>query len=308
MSRVLMAAFALFCLVATCLAAQPSKSLEKSFPFPPPIQWRSSSGEVSVIGVAWGPANSPHMISKGHEERATDEPTFFQDRRYALAIKLRGYLPNTTSNAMIGQSGLVLIRNVSGEFQVPLVLTTKGFVHYSGSPGVMDMVFNRSNMTEFWDFFPVSPHQKSFLFRSFAFSLIPSSRGKSQASFRVLIRRHDLEVVNALPGNPIACSDFTRSFAGTIGARIKVGLHLTLQGSTLSGTEQYARVGKTLWLTGNVDSLGNFALKEHYPRNHVTGIFKGKFSHGCQSMSGYFSKPDGSRLLPIRFMEAQPTG
>ncbi len=50
------------------VAAQPSNILEKSFAFPPPVQWISGNWEVSLIGVAWGPANSPEMISKGHGE------------------------------------------------------------------------------------------------------------------------------------------------------------------------------------------------------------------------------------------------
>lgn len=308
MSRSLIAAFGLFCLVTTCQAAQPSNILEKRFSFPPPVQWMSGNWQVSVIGVAWGPAQSPEMTSKGHEERTTNKPAFFHDRPYAIAIKLRGYSPNTTSGTMYGQSGLVLIKNVSGDFQVPLELTAKGFVHNSGSPGVVDMAFNRSNKTEFWDFFPVTAHQKAFLFQSFAISSIPSSRGRPRASFRVLIRRHGLVVLNALPGNQDSCSDFTRNFSGTIGPKIKASLHLTLQGSALSGTEQYVGIGKTLRITGSVDSFGNFALKEHYPKNQVTGIFKGTFARGCRTMSGYFSKPDGSRLLPLWFQEAHSAG
>lgn len=308
MYRVLIAGFALLCIATSCLAAQSTNTLGKEFPFPPPIQWRAHNWEVSVIGVAWGPANSPEMISKGYKERATNKPAFSQDRPYALAIKLRGYSPNTTTATMYGGSGLVMIKNVSGDFQVPLELTPTGFVRFSGSPGTMDMSFNRTNTTVFWDFFPVSPHQKAFLFQSFAFSAIPGSRGRPRVSFRVLIRRHDLVVVNAIPGNQSSCSDFTKNFSGTFGPRIKANLHLTLQGSVLSGTEQYVGIGKTLWLTGKVDSFGNFALKEHYPKHHVTGIFKGTFSRGCQIMSGYFSKPDGSGLLPTRFQAAQPAG
>jgi hypothetical protein len=64
----------------------------------------------------------------------------------------------------------------------------------------------------------------------------------------------------------------------------------------------------TLWLRGGVDSLGNFVLEEHYPDNRITGIFKGQFSDGCQMMRGYFSKPDGSRLLPFEFRPAPPVG
>src|SRR5437899_12326857 len=85
----------------------------------------------------------------------------------------------------------------------------------------------------------------------------------------------------------------------------KVTLHLQQKGATLSGAQQYVRIGRTLWLRGQVDSFGNFALEERYPENRLTGIFKGKFSERCQTMTGYFSKPDGSRLLPFEFHEIE---
>lgn len=263
---------------------------------------------VSVTGVAWGPANSPAMISKGHKERSSREkPAFFPDRPYALAIKLQAYAPNTNSNTMWGGSGLVLIKDVSGDFQVPLVLMPEGFVHNIGSSGTMDLLFEHTNKTEVWDFFPVKPNKKEFLFQSFAFSPMQSSRGRPRASFRVLVRHDALAIMNALPGSQNACSDFTRTFSGTIGPGIKVNLRLVVQGATLTGTEQYSGIGKILWLTGKVDSFGNFVLREHYPKDHLTGIFNGTFSSGCQSMSGYLSKPDGFRLLPIQFQEVQPS-
>ena len=55
------------------------------------------------------------------------------------------------------------------------------------------------------------------------------------------------------------------------------------------------------------DSLGNFVIEERYPEDQVTGIFKGKFSDVCQAMTGYFSKPDGSRLQPFEFRAVRKT-
>ncbi len=292
-------------IVRAGVAAQPSNILEKSFAFPPPVQWISGNWEVSLIGVAWGPANSPEMISKGHGERFSGKAEFFSDRSYALAIHLQAYATNSSASMMSGSSGLVLIKNVNADLQVPLELTPSGFVRFSGTPGTMDLSFNRINTTEVWDFFPVSPHRKEFLLQSFAFSSMHGKGGSPLASFRVLIRHNGLDVVNALPGLHTPCSDFTKSFSGTIGPNVQVTLRLTQQATTLSGTEQYARIGKTLWLEGRVDSLGNFALQERYPKDHVTGIFKGTFSRLCNGMTGYFSKPNGSRLLPFEFAEVK---
>jgi len=78
--------------------------------------------------------------------------------------------------------------------------------------------------------------------------------------------------------------------------------------TTLSGTEQYQRIGKTLWLRGSIDSLGNFVLEERYPEDQITGSFKGKFSDGCQVMQGYFSKPDGSRLQSFELRQVHWVG
>jgi hypothetical protein len=63
-----------------------------------------------------------------------------------------------------------------------------------------------------------------------------------------------------------------------------VKVHLVGRNASLSGTKQYTRIGKTLWLRGAADTLGNFVLEERYPENQVTGILEGKFSNGCQLM------------------------
>lgn len=305
MPRIILAGLICFSFVATCLPAMSADIVQKEFAFPPPIQWNRGNWQVSLIGLAWGPANSPDMISKAHEPAfAREKPTFYPDRPYVLALELRAYSPSTTLNSeMYGGSGLVLIKNVGGDFQVPMVLSPAGFVPYSGSPGTMDLAFKHSNTAEQWDFFPVSPQQNEFLFQSFAFSSVPSSRGAPKASFKVLIRHGNLVVVNALPENLSLCPDFSGSFSGTIGSDVPVKMQLAIHGANVSGTEQYEGIGKTLRLAGHIDTFGNFELSEQYPGEHVTGIFKGEFSRGCQTMGGYFSKPDGSRLLPFEFQQ-----
>jgi hypothetical protein len=136
---------------------------------------------------------------------------------------------------------------------------------------------------------------------------VNESRGSCHY-FSVMLKDKDLRVVNSTPDEHSACLQFDKSFGGSIGADSMVSLQLTRQNTILSGTEQYAKIGKTLWLAGVVDSLGYFTIEERYLKDRVTGILKGKFDVDYQTMSGYFSKPDGSGLQPFEFHEVQPTG
>ena len=310
MPRIVAVVLAFVSFAATLFAAQASKILEKAFPFPSPIQWRfpNPDVEVSLIDAAWGPANSLEMISKGREKLPSEgretlpseKPAFLPDRPYVLALKFQAKLSGHFLTQMSTCSTLVRISDVNGSYEAPTMLTSSGLVPIPGTiAGAYDIHFSRNNTTEFWDFFPASPDQKEFLFQA--------TPGGAQVSFRVILKDNDLAIVNASPGAKRQCPDFTKSFSGTVGSNAQVSLQLTANRTTLSGTEQYVRIGKTLWLTGQIDSFGNFVLEERYPRDRLTGIFKGRFSLGCQTMSGYFSKPDGSRLLPFEFQEPQST-
>jgi hypothetical protein len=296
MSKGVAILFSVFALGTYSLAAPPSQAQEKAFSFPYPVQWKAGDFEVSVIGVAWGPANSPEMISRGHEVSPREKPFASPDLSYALAIRLRASMPNPDWGMTASSSGLVLVRNANGDDQVAMQLTPQGFTHYSGSPGIYDMTFNRARTIEFWDFFPVSPIQKEFLFQSFQ---PQDDREVPATSFRVLVTDNGLDLVSLVPPSQGPCKDFNRSFSGTIGSHIAITMHLVGKSGALFGTEQYSPTGKSLTIGGNMDSFGNVVLQERYPRNHVTGIFNGKFSSACSSASGYFSKPDGTELLPF---------
>jgi hypothetical protein len=150
------------------LGAPASNSLEKKLASPSPIQWKSGDVEISLIGVAWGPADSPEMVSKGRDQTPVEKPEFYPDRTYALALGFRAQLATVVSGEMYTSSGLAQIKNVGGDIEVPVQLTHSGFVPFSGSPGVYDVHFNRSSTTEYWDLFPVSPDQKEFLFEVFS--------------------------------------------------------------------------------------------------------------------------------------------
>jgi hypothetical protein len=85
----------------------PPRVLEEKFDFPPPIQWKLSDIELSVIGLAWGPADSPEMIAKGRDVPSREKPAFFPDKSYALAVHFRAYRPQL--NQALTQSQLARI-------------------------------------------------------------------------------------------------------------------------------------------------------------------------------------------------------
>lgn len=245
-----------------------------------------------------GPGGLAGNAGQRSEKSPSESPHFFRERPYVLALRFQAKLPGVVSTEQYSSSGLALVKDVEGDLEAPLELTPSGFTPFSGSPGVYDVHFNRSGTAEYWDLFPVSPDQKEFLFQVFA---------NPKFSFRILLRDGDFVIVNTVPRAETSCPKFKKSLVGTIGAGSSIRVQLMREGETLSGTEQYARIGETLWLQGTADSMGNFEIEERYPRDRVTGIFKGKLSQNCQVLTGNFSKPDGSRLQPFELHEVGPT-
>jgi len=263
--------------------------------------------EVSLVGIAWGPEDAGEMISKSVEDVRVKKPEFYPDRPYVLGLKLHVNMPKVASVGIGAQSGLVLIKNVDGDIQQPMELTSAGFVPFSGSPGVFDIRLNGGNSTEFWDLFPAATSQKEFLFEVLSAVDLSQNAGSTRLSFKIIRKDEDFVIVDTSPNPGTTCRSFAKNFAGTIGARALVRLQLTREGTTISGTEQYWRVGKTLKLQGLVDALGNLKVEERYPEDIVTGILKGKLSNDCGRITGLFSKPDGSSLQPFDFHEERVT-
>jgi hypothetical protein len=285
--------------------APASDIITKKLDFPSPVQWKVGQIEVSLIGIVWGLANSPELISKGQQDIRVQKPEFYPDRPYVLALNFRATVPNVLSASIsYASSGLGRVKNVDGDIEAPMELTASGFVPYSGSPGVYDIHFNRSSSTEYWDLFPASPGQREFLFEVFSPGSNSMARqGTSKLTFKIIRKEDDFVIIMTTPGAETSCLTFNKKFEGTVGAHARVKLQLTRQNTTLSGTEQYLRIGTTLWLKGTADSLGNLVLEERYPKDVATGIFKGSFSQDCRAISGMFSKPDGSSLQPFEFRE-----
>lgn len=294
---------ALLCSASSAAAQKPEmnqsapKVLEEKFAFPPPLQWKLSDIELSVIGLAWGPADSPEMIAKGREAPTREKPAFFPDKTYALAVHFRAYKPQL--NQMVSQSQLARITDVEGDVEYAWELTPSGFANVRGATAAFSNVAMRT--VEFWDFFPVLPQQSDFLFQ-----VTPFYTRKPSLTFRIVIRGNKLLIANPSPAPEAVVPDFTKKFSGSVGGETAVNWQLTKTGSKLSGTEQYAQIGKIPWLNGAVDSLGNFELKEYYARDQLTGIFAGKFSKNSAGMTGYFSKPNGSDLQTFELTEVVP--
>src|SRR5271165_3941885 len=109
--------------------APASDIITKKLDFASPVQWKIGEIEVSLIGVTWGLANSPEMISKGPQDIHVQKPEFYPDRPYVLALNFRAKVPNALSNSIsYTSSGLGRVKNVDGDIEAPMELTASGFV------------------------------------------------------------------------------------------------------------------------------------------------------------------------------------
>jgi hypothetical protein len=191
-----------------------SNILEEKLPSPPPIQWRVGDIEVSLIAVAWGPANSPEMISKARELRAQEKPKFSSDRPYVLAICCRATYHGNLQPNMYTESGLARIKDVEGGLEYPWELTPSGFVHFSGYP-TYDVQFHQTNATEYWDFFPAPPEQKEFLFGAFPRGyLVPMQQSPRNLplSFGIIVKDKKFVIIKASPTTEPTALQFKRVF------------------------------------------------------------------------------------------------
>jgi hypothetical protein len=241
-----------------------------------------------------GPATAPELISKTREQYLNQKTEQLPDHAYVIGLGFQAKIATPLLD-MRTRSGLVLIKDNDGNLETPSDLAASGLVSIDH-----DIHFLNGNVTtQYWDFFLVAAGQKEFLFKV-------HSPAQSIVYFRVMRKDNDFVIVNSTPEAQSACIQFDKSFGGSIGADTVVSFQIVRQKTIVSGTEQYASVVKPLWLTGVVDSLGHFVIEERYPKDRVTGIFKGKFDVGYRRMSGYFSKPDGTELQPFEFHELKP--
>ena len=89
-----------------------------------------------------------------------------------------------------------------------------------------------------------------------------------------------------------------RSFSGAINNRYAIKMSLLIEGSKISGSYYYVKVGKPIVLRGSISSAGKVTLEELDQTGKPTGVFKGSFTTDNE-FAGTWSKPDGSGAMPF---------
>src|SRR5215469_921652 len=82
-----------------------------------------------------------------------------------------------------------------------------------------------------------------------------------------------------------------RSFSGAINNRYAIKMSLSIEGSRISGSYYYVKVGKPIVLRGSIDSAGKVTLEELDQTGKPTGVFKGRFTTDSEFV-GTWSKSD----------------
>jgi hypothetical protein len=107
---------------------------------------------------------------------------------------------------------------------------------------------------------------------------------------------------------PSVPREFDRKLAGTVGDQAVV-VSLAAKGSALTGSYEYARVGRRLGLKGTRTTSEDVTIEEVDPEGRVSGVFKGSiaaFRKGddtCLSVTGTWSRRDGSGRLRFELYE-----
>ena len=250
--------------VSTPTKSSGSTVIEKTLTFPSPIQWQlnrdNRNVEISLTGLAWGPAFAPEIIAKASEQHLNEKADHFSERPYVIALAFEARIAEPLLD-MRTRSGLVLIKDSNGNIEPPWDVSPSGLVAKD-----YDIHFSRGNVrTQYWNFFPVSSDQKQFLFKA-------RSPAQTIQYFRVILKDKELIVVNATPQTPSACLQFEKIFGGSIGADSVVSLQITRQNTILSGTEQRAMLSS------------NAEIPPEFSRPEVVAILK-EYYAGLQSKS-----------------------
>jgi hypothetical protein len=80
---------------------------------------------------------------------------------------------------------------------------------------------------------------------------------------------------------------------GEIAHGLNIEMKLVREGSKLSGSYYYERIGKDISVRGAIDEAGSIVLEE-FVKGHKTGIFTGKFVSDVR-IEGKWSKPGSTR-------------
>jgi hypothetical protein len=99
--------------------------------------------------------------------------------------------------------------------------------------------------------------------------------------------------------------DFTKSFDGTINGKYGITMSLTKSTKKLNGTYTYKNQGIPIKISGTIDDNGNLTINEFNDKGIRTGIFKGQLNGN--SITGHWTKPDGSKTMPFSISESTNT-
>lgn len=111
-------------------------------------------------------------------------------------------------------------------------------------------------------------------------------------------------VTTSFASDPVI-PDFTKSMEGTIGAKYGIIMTLTKRGTDLTGTYSYKSQGVSIKLSGSIDDSGNINLNGFDEKGNTCDVFTGQLVQG--SITGNWSKPDGSKALPFSVSESSNT-
>ncbi|HEX8532045.1 MAG TPA: hypothetical protein VF646_18550 [Cytophagales bacterium] len=97
-----------------------------------------------------------------------------------------------------------------------------------------------------------------------------------------------------------------KSYAGTLAGKYPITMHLRREGTALTGSYAYTKVGQQIRLAGTVGADGTFSLREYDDKGQVTGEFTGKLGAGGD-VTGTWRKPGSDQTLALALREA-PAG
>jgi hypothetical protein len=110
-----------------------------------------------------------------------------------------------------------------------------------------------------------------------------------------------------LPTAALAQAGGEIHFHGTIGSTHEIEMTLSIDGSDVSGDYQYVSVGRSLTVTGTIDSRGRINLEEDDAAGRPTGRFRG-WLVGRSHLFGTWTRVNGTHAVPFDLTTGRHTG
>ncbi len=109
--------------------------------------------------------------------------------------------------------------------------------------------------------------------------------------------------VNPTTAAPVKTVSAGKTYAGTIAGKYHITMRLRRDGTALTGSYAYTKVGQDIRLTGTVQTDGTFSLKEFDDKGQATGEFRGKIGP-AGNVTGTWRKPGSDKTLALTLREA----